>query len=239
MENGISERESDFSGRYEEIEELFRNEMCAKILIRDTETSEWFIKHIIKSGGAGVYQQLIGEEHINIPGIYQVTNNEDDSFTVIEEYFEGVKWDEKLDNGVTADEFEDYILQLCDAVEFLSQQNPPIFHSDIITENILIGSDNLLKLTNLEYAGSDGSITHAIEQIGKVLNACDTKYTKKYNAIIRKCDGNYDNIEELRKEIFTSARPNRIKISVTIAAILFTIFRLRRVYSRIIRLLLH
>ena len=85
--------------------------------------------------------------HRNIPGIVEASDINHE-FYVVEEYVNGETLEEKLENG--ARYLEKYVieivLQVCDALEFLHQFNPPIIHRDVKLSNIMISNDGIVKL---------------------------------------------------------------------------------------------
>jgi hypothetical protein len=165
-----------------------------------------------------IYQQLANHNHINIQGV----RTADDGNLIIED-FDGVTLNDKLKSGAELSVLEDYILQLCDGLEFLSQQKPPIAHNAVTPENILIDSDNLLKLINFDQATHNKS-TDDIIAVGKILQSFNAKYMKRFKPVIQKCiEGGYITLEKLRYDLY-SRKP--IQSLYFMIPILFIVIRL-------------
>ena len=141
---------------------------------------------------------------------------------------------EKLTSGVTADQFLDYLLQLCDAVEFLSQQKPPVSHNAINANNIIICEDDLLKLTNFEQATS-GSLTNDMRSIGELICSIDAKYARKYRNIGKAGIANeFESIDELRNEIMKCAAVRNRRVYKYLLLLLAALLLFARVFRRFI-----
>jgi len=168
-----------------------------------------------------IHWQMRGIEHDNIVGIWGVTEHTLGIYTIAEDSFDGIplsmKIYEKLPEGI----FQDYIMQLMDALEFLHQQTPPIIHNAVLPENILIGKGNLLKLANIDNATHTGSPATDISMIGDVMKGIRGKYIARYKDIIQKCDDRkYQSIEDIRKDMAPLLRPRRALLTSVVAVII-------------------
>lgn len=188
-------------------------------------------QRVIAPESAEICRRLAGKEYINVIGIIEITA-ENGVFTVTEEEFEGVTLSERLKNGVSAGELEDFIQQLCDALDFLAKQG--IFHSAINAENILIGEDNALKLTRLDmtYLGDiEDNMENSLKRIGKLLKSTD--YARKYAGVIRDCgSGFYESFSELSRDM--SSRSFLGKHAAIIGILVISAFLVYRVFGRAI-----
>lgn len=82
--------------------------------------------------------------HPNIPKIYEIFQNEDDGI-IIEEFISGETLESKLENGFLPEEkVIKYSVQILNALQEIHQRN--IIHRDITPSNILISSDDVIKL---------------------------------------------------------------------------------------------
>lgn len=140
---------------------------------------------------------------------------------------------DKLSSDITSGQFEDYLLQLCDALEYLSQQKPHILHNNISAENIIVYNDDLLKLTNFGQAANSRDLRNDIRAVGELICSVNAKYARKYKKIGKKCiDNEYESIEELQNEISKCATAKRRKVCTAIVMILFAAIFLMRVFRR-------
>ena len=124
-------------------------------------------------------------KHRNIPMIMDYVENEGQIYTVME-YITGKNLQNYMDEGryFTEAEICSYMVQLCDAVEYLHSHQPPIIHSDIKPANIMLADDGTICLIDFNisrladrgkassYGGSRGFA--APEQFRQVINVPDT-----------------------------------------------------------------
>lgn len=148
----------------------------------------------VTSQDIGIYQQLQKLEHVNIIKIISC-EEEDGDFLVEEEEFEGRIITAILqEEEIKGDKFYDWILQICDAVEYLSNANPPITGMRLHTGNILIGDGNVLKLT--DFSGATNALTNEhsqskdIAEIVSFIKSVDRKFIRKYISLIEEWDSN-------------------------------------------------
>ena len=139
---------------------------------------------------------------------------------------------DKLGAGVSAEQFVDYLLQICDVVEFLATQKKPIVHNDISASSLVVCEDDLLKLTKFEQAVSRGDATEDLRAIGELICSTDAKFAKKYHKIGKAClSGEYETVDELRYEIINRASAKRKGIyKVTLIVLLLAL-----IYWRLVR----
>jgi tRNA A-37 threonylcarbamoyl transferase component Bud32 len=192
---------------------------------------------VINPDNAEICRQLAGKGYINILSIRKVVE-EDGAISIIEEKFEGVTLKERLKKGLDADELEDFMQQLCDALDYLAQHG--IFHKEITAENIMIGEDNALKLINLDLAFSgtiDDNLGGSVKQIGELLKS--TEYAKKYSEIIRYCKEDYfEDFRDLKSEISKVSRSFFSKNMAIISLVIIFGFLFYRIFGRVISPLL-
>ena len=98
-------------------------------------------------------------KHSYLPVIIDFIEDEDNVYTVME-YIHGTDFQALVNGGKMFDEKEvcRYMIQLCDAVEYLHSQNPHIIHSDIKPANIMLTVDDNICLIdfNISTVSSDG-----------------------------------------------------------------------------------
>jgi hypothetical protein len=176
---------------------------------------------------AGSYHML-ETDHANLMGIKNIIDYRHGVYGISEEQFEGIPLSALINSGLGLHDFHDYILQLCDALEYMHSQNPPLIHHALTADNILIGKDNLLKLVNFDHVSNDGSPSDDIRKLGELIAGVNKPYIKRFNMIIERCNGTYQSIEELRKDLLPLLRPPYVKIVIVIFIIIFMLIRLRR-----------
>jgi len=176
------------------------------------------------------YRHLRGAKHYNVLYVQDVTEPRPSMFSIVEEQFESIPLSELLIKGISEKDFQDFIMQLFDALEFLHNHKPGISHNAISPEHILVGKGNLLKLAHFDEATVDGSPLGDIAMLGKLMGSINAKYIKKYQQVMDNCAGGaYKTIDDLRQDFL----PYAIKLPVLLFALAFIvmafIFIVRRV----------
>ena len=97
---------------------------------------EKYVGRINERGEADILKKL---HHRYLPQVYDFIQIEDEVYTVID-YIDGNTLMDYIDQGVRFDEQQiiKWLKQLCEALEYLHSQNPPIIHSDIKPSNIMV-----------------------------------------------------------------------------------------------------
>ena len=87
-------------------------------------------------GEADILKNL---RHAYLPQVYDFIQVGDEYFTVID-FIEGVSFDTLLKQGYRfpQERIIKWCRQLCEAVDYLHSQNPPIIHSDIKPANVML-----------------------------------------------------------------------------------------------------
>ena len=167
------------------------------------------------------YWHMPGIRHPNLLYVHELVEHDKGIFTVKEEKYEGVPLSELIKKGLKERDFQDYILQLCDALNVLHQHSPSILHNEISAQNILIGKDNLLKLTHFDESTLGDLPAGDIAMVGKLMTGVKAKYMKRYRSIIRKSAGTYTTIDNLREDVLlrTEHRSPVVKIAVLMVII--------------------
>jgi len=167
-------------------------------------------------------------ENLNILYIEDVTELQPGVFSIMEEQFDGTPLSSLLEAEISKKDFQDFILQLCDALAFLHSYNPRIAHNAIFPENILIGEGNLLKLAHFDEAAVGGALSGDIIMAGELMQSIDADYMKKYQKVIDSyIDGTYKTIDDLRQDFmpYSIKSPTVLFILSVIAFALLFIMR--------------
>jgi len=156
------------SGRYEIIEEvgmggmahvykarchLLNRIVAIKMLRNDLEGGEEFIQRFNREA-----QSAAGLTHPNIVSIYDVGEDNGNHYIVME-YMEGITLKEYIkQKGKLDPEEASYIaLEICSALEAAHEKN--IVHRDIKPHNIMITTDNRVKVTDFGIARASNNAT--------------------------------------------------------------------------------
>ena len=147
--------------RYKYILSVIENEYDADAVLRQTDTvriasyvhkaSEKRILLIVAEGqDSDTVKSLIGTKCRNVPEIYDVCTNGDETL-IIEEFITGTRLSDILgEKKLKAAEAVKYCINICDALAFLHSNN--IVHRDIKPSNIIINADNEAMLIDLQTA---------------------------------------------------------------------------------------
>ena len=207
-------------------------------LMNQPDSSEYEVAEPVKTAAAFVTRTLesiskpedIGYWHLrkirhdNILFVLNIFKHQPDTISIVEEKFESTPLSDLMETGISEKEFNDYVLQLCDALDFLHNQTPPIVHNGILSYNILVGKDNLLKLTGFDDATIGGVFEDDIAMVGLLMSDIREKYISKYEDIIISClDGKFTTIKELRKN-FLQVNTSYAKITIVIIFVCLAIF---------------
>ena len=129
---------------YQELTHLSKKEGAETVLVQHRGSGRIAVKKNVSVEAAGIYQALREFNHPNIVKVYEVCRNENASI-VIEEYISGETLESKLEDGLLPDEkVIKYTVQLLDALQEIQKKN--IIHRDITPANVIISSDDVVKL---------------------------------------------------------------------------------------------
>lgn len=141
----------NFLSRYEEIIYLrSQNDVC---LVMRRDNRRIYVKKCLEVYNSHIFRRLMEIHNLHIPKVYECVE-EKEKLYVIEEYINGETLMEKMENGKIFSEKEtaEIVLQLCEALECLNSQNPPIIHRDIKLSNVMVTDDGVVKLIDYNAA---------------------------------------------------------------------------------------
>lgn len=138
--------------------QLIRNiRRTDSIVINEMENLRTGTRVIIKymKGNATVYNELIKINHKNIPIVYEVASDGENTI-IVEEYIDGVTVGDILETGLYAKEgVREVVWQVCDALHLLHGKG--IVHRDIKPENIMITNNGDVKLIDFDISRINGN----------------------------------------------------------------------------------
>lgn len=155
-------------GRYEIINEIgaggagivflgYHRTLCKYVVVK--KVKEQMADFLDIRGEADI---LKGLHHRYLPQVYDFLVIDREIFTVMD-YVNGrdLKW--YIENRITFSEEElvRMLLQLCEVLEYLHTQKPPVIHGDIKPGNIMLREDGDICLIdfNISISGGDGAFT--------------------------------------------------------------------------------
>lgn len=156
-------REKQEVGEQMTLEEQYRLSFykeCAEIggrddihLVQNIENKKFYVKKDLTVFNMDVYRRMIQIQDVRIPTIYECVET-NDHLIVIEEYVHGDSLGDVIDQQGILDEEKvlDYMIKLCESVQILHKQKPPIIHRDIKPSNIIISNEGNLKLIDINIA---------------------------------------------------------------------------------------
>jgi serine/threonine protein kinase len=122
-------------------------------------TDEWVRTKFIQEGKIG--EVLRG--HPRICSVHELRRSSDGRLYLVEEYIEGEALRRRIGAPLPPDQVVSVIGQVCEALHFAHQHN--IVHRDIKPENIMIGSDDMIKVTDFGIAKLTSSVTITKDRI--------------------------------------------------------------------------
>lgn len=141
------------NGIYEIISVIDKGGMSIVYLAMNRRANkQWAIKEVRKTGDKKldvVRQNLIVEidmlkklNHPNLPSIIDVIDR-DDTFLIVMDYIQGISLQKKLKNeGAQPQEsVVRWGIQICDVMQYLHSQNPPIIYRDMKPANVMLKPD--------------------------------------------------------------------------------------------------
>lgn len=139
---------------YKEISVIEENSSKKICVVMDEVTNKLYVKKVLcGTEHFNFYVRLSSLEHKNLIKIHDVICY-DNSTHVLEEYVSGQTLQALLETEgiVQENKAKNYIMQICDALIYLHNLNPPVIYRDIKPENIMLNTDHVIKLIDFDIA---------------------------------------------------------------------------------------
>lgn len=136
--------------RYSAVMQLGRHSDA--MLLRDTTNGRLVVRRIVDTEQSKIYQTLQNMKDSHIPTIYSITEVENGTSEILEEYIEGRTLDEMLQEEKLFSEAEAalYAVQLCEVLAKIHHAG--FIHRDIKPSNIIITPEKQLYLIDFDIA---------------------------------------------------------------------------------------
>ena len=145
-------------GKYKILNKIGQGGMSVVYLaMNEKANKQWAIKEMRKEKNKNyeiMKQSLITEtnllkelKHPYLPSIADIIEN-DDTIIIVMDYVEGRPLSDILseEGVIEEDKVADYAIQLCDVLDYLHSQNPPIIYRDLKPANIMLRPDGKITL---------------------------------------------------------------------------------------------
>ena len=145
-------------GKYKILNKIGQGGMSIVYLaMNEKANKQWAVKEMRKEKNRNyevMKQSLITEtnllkelKHPYLPSIADIIEN-DDTIIIVMDYIEGRPLSDILleEGTIEEDKVVDYSIQLCDVLDYLHSQNPPIIYRDLKPANIMLKPDGKITL---------------------------------------------------------------------------------------------
>ena len=145
-------------GKYKILHKIGQGGMSIVYLaMNEKANKQWAVKEMRKEKNRNyevMKQSLITEtnllkelKHPYLPSIADIIEN-DDTIIIVMDYIEGRPLSDILleEGTIEEDKVVDYAIQLCDVLDYLHSQNPPIIYRDLKPANIMLKPDGKITL---------------------------------------------------------------------------------------------
>jgi len=145
-------------GKYKILNKIGQGGMSIVYLaMNEKANKKWAVKEMRKEKNRNyevMKQSLITEtnllkelKHPYLPSIADIIEN-DDTIIIVMDYIEGRPLSDILleEGTIEEDKVVDYAIQLCDVLDYLHSQNPPIIYRDLKPANIMLKPDGKITL---------------------------------------------------------------------------------------------
>lgn len=184
--------------RYQLLREIGRGGMSIVWLSMDQNLGkQWAVKEIRFTGDPAQREVVVnslvteanlikGFDHVAIPRIVDIVQ-EGEVLYVVMDYVDGVTLESLMqsESALAEDDVADWAIQLCDVLDYLHQQDPPIVYCDMKPSNIILRPDGTVRLIDFGIARPEHG-SHNAEKDGRHLG------TEGYAAPEQHGDGDID-----------------------------------------------
>ena len=145
-------------GKYKILNKIGQGGMSiVDLAMNEKANKQWAVKEMRKEKNRNyevMKQSLITEtnllkelKHPYLPSIADIIEN-DDTIIIVMDYVEGRPLSDILleEGTIEEDKVVDYAIQLCDVLDYLHSQNPPIIYRDLKPANIMLKPDGKITL---------------------------------------------------------------------------------------------
>lgn len=133
---------SEFLQNYETLECLANGQMGETLLVKERQTGNFCVakcysdKSLLAHTTEGDVLRIIHNDRL--PAFIAEYKNEE-MLCVVREYIDGISLDKYIArNKLSQDQIISIVMQLCNDITYLHEQNPPIIHRDIKPQNIVM-----------------------------------------------------------------------------------------------------
>lgn len=138
------------ASEYEQVSCLKNSEEINIVLYRHKQSSKKIVYIASSNRNDHIFRALLNKSHPCLPRILGVCSCED-NLVILESFIEGVSLEDKLKDKLPDTKTAiRYVLDICDALEFLHSLN--IIHRDIKPQNIMIDENDKAVLIDLQAA---------------------------------------------------------------------------------------
>ena len=235
MKNYFDNNQHEIFAKYNNIRVLDETDKRIRYLVHEHDSKKLFILSIIRDGNIKIFNKLAKCDNFNITNFIDIKKIDNNDIVLIEDYFEdAITLQEHIGTGISINDFEDCILQICDVLIYLKSLKVPIVHNNINANNIIVCTGNVVKLINFENATFDGNCKNDIINFGELINNSGKIYEKRYRKVKDDCFNKYISPNEIQRGIYNSKRILGIRYAIItiIGVITMIILRVWHVYNR-------
>ena len=103
-----------------------------------------------KYGEKEVYQSIAKLKNKHLPQIYEI-EEKDGILSVLEEYVDGTEIDKYVrEKNFTEREIVNLVIQICEGIQVLHEQDPQVIHRDLKPENLLVTEDGIVRIIDFD-----------------------------------------------------------------------------------------
>jgi len=172
---------------------------------------------------------LLNVNYTHLQKVSAINELGHDVFSVKEEAMVDTPLSKRIQGKMNEGDYQDYMLQLFDAVEFLHTHNPPMCHNNIHVNNVYVSDQNVVTLAGYNHLSVSDASEKDIHDIGAVMDRAPDAFKKRYLKVIDKavCE-KYLSVEMLRSDFMKAMKTSRLKAVAVLFPIVFGLLFLAR-----------